>query len=148
MLYDPYQMAALAQGLERDGLPMKEYPQTLGNLSEMASNLFELVRSRALVTYPSAELRRAVAQAVALETARGWKIAKEKQAHRIDILIALAMAALVAVKRDEQRGEFAIGIINGYGGAGAVTVLGSSRGRMSAFSPEGGRNDCIPTVKI
>jgi hypothetical protein len=28
------------------------------------------------------------------ETARGWRIAKDKQAHKIDVVIALAMAAL------------------------------------------------------
>ena len=32
------------------------------------------------------------------ETARGWRIAKDKQAHKIDVVIALAMAALAAVR--------------------------------------------------
>jgi hypothetical protein len=34
---------------------------------------------------------------VALETPRGWKITKEKSAHKIDVVVALAMAAHAAV---------------------------------------------------
>jgi hypothetical protein len=32
------------------------------------------------------------------ETARGWRIAKDKQALKIDVVIALAMAALAAIR--------------------------------------------------
>jgi hypothetical protein len=34
---------------------------------------------------------------VAIETARGWRITKEKTSHKIDVVIALAQAALGAV---------------------------------------------------
>jgi hypothetical protein len=34
---------------------------------------------------------------VALEIARGWRIAKEKASHKIDVIVALAMAALAPV---------------------------------------------------
>ena len=95
---DPWQMASVAQRLRKAGLHVVEYAQSLPNLSAMASNLYELVRSRALSVYPDPNLRRAVAQAVAVEGARGWVIKKEKQAHKIDPLIALAMAALAAVE--------------------------------------------------
>ena len=50
------------------------------------------------MVYPDEGLRRAIHQAVALETSRGWRIAKEKQAHKIDVVVALAQAALGAVK--------------------------------------------------
>jgi hypothetical protein len=33
----------------------------------------------------------------AVETSRGWRISKEKASHKIDIVVALAMAAHVAV---------------------------------------------------
>jgi phage terminase large subunit-like protein len=101
---DPWQMAAVAQRLRKQGVNMVEYPQSLPNLSAMASNLFELVRSRMLNVYPDVNLRRAVAQAVAVEGARGWKIDKTKQSHKIDPLIALAMAALAAVERKNVAG--------------------------------------------
>jgi hypothetical protein len=64
----------------------------------MAGNLFEMVRSRSQALYPDLPLRRAVSQAIAIESGRGWKITKEKQAYRIDPLVALSMAALGAVE--------------------------------------------------
>jgi phage terminase large subunit-like protein len=42
--------------------------------------------------------RLAISRAIALETPRGWRIAKEKQAHKIDVVVALAMAAYAAIK--------------------------------------------------
>ncbi|MGA2843092.1 MAG: terminase large subunit [Steroidobacteraceae bacterium] len=96
--YDPYQMAASSQRLLREGLPVKEYPQTVGNLTAMGENLFALIKNRNLLVYPDREIRTAVSSAVAVEGARGWKIAKDKQSHRIDIVVALGMAALACVK--------------------------------------------------
>jgi len=40
----------------------------------------------------------AVSRAIAIETSRGWRIAKEKQSHKIDVVVALAMSALAAVR--------------------------------------------------
>lgn len=37
--YDPYQLVAVAQRLQRAGLRMLEFPQTVGNLTEVSSNL-------------------------------------------------------------------------------------------------------------
>jgi|GraSoiStandDraft_41_1057321.scaffolds.fasta_scaffold3127412_1 phage terminase large subunit-like protein len=42
--------------------------------------------------------RRAVSRAVAVETTRGWRISKDKQSHKIDVVVALAMAALAALQ--------------------------------------------------
>jgi phage terminase large subunit-like protein len=96
---DPWQLASTTQRLRRHAaLNVVEYPQTVPNLTAMASNLYELVRSRALVVYEDADLRRAVAQAIVVESARGWVIKKEKQSHRIDPLISFAMACIGAVE--------------------------------------------------
>src|SRR5262249_29495806 len=35
---------------------------------------------------------------VAIETGRGWRITKEKQSHKIDVVVALAMAAHAAMQ--------------------------------------------------
>jgi len=96
--YDPYQLIAVAQRLQRAGVPMVEFPQSVPNLTEASTNLYDLIKGRNLVVYPDEGLRRAIHQAVALETSRGWRIAKEKQAHKIDVVVALAQAALGAVK--------------------------------------------------
>jgi phage terminase large subunit-like protein len=97
VFYDPFQMAAVAQGLQHVGVPMREVPQTPGTLTEIGTNLFELIKARSLVAYPDAALRLAISRAVAVETPRGWKISKEKQSHKIDVVVALAMAAHAAV---------------------------------------------------
>ena len=97
-LFDPWQMQAISQRLAKAGVRIEEFPQTPANLTEASQNLFELVQDRNLVAYPDPGLRLAVSRAVAVETSRGWRISKEKQAHKIDAVIALAMAAHAAVK--------------------------------------------------
>jgi phage terminase large subunit-like protein len=97
VLYDPFQMHATAQRLQGAGVPMEEYPQSVPNLTRASQNLFELIEARNLVAYPNEALRLAVSRAVAVETTRGWRIAKDKQSHKIDVVVALAMAALAAL---------------------------------------------------
>jgi phage terminase large subunit-like protein len=99
--YDPYQMAAVAQCLQASGLPMREYPQTPANLTAMGSNLFELIKTAGIMFYPSDEIRLAMSRTVAIETERGLKLAKAKASHKIDVVIALAMASLAAVESRE-----------------------------------------------
>jgi phage terminase large subunit-like protein len=99
--YDPYQLASVAQRLATAGLPMREYTQTTDHLTEMGSNLYELVKGANLVLYPDDAIKLAMNRAVAKETPRGWKITKEKQSHKIDIVIAMAMAAIAAVERGQ-----------------------------------------------
>jgi hypothetical protein len=96
--YDPYQLVAVAQRLTAAGLPMMEFPQSVPNLTESSTNLYEAIKGCNLRVYPDDEIRLAVSRAVALETSRGWRIAKEKQSHKIDVVVALAMAALGAVQ--------------------------------------------------
>src|SRR6185312_12355859 len=75
-LYDPYQMQASAQRLTKAGVPMHEYPQTIGNLTAASTNLFEIIKHRNLAVYPDDDMRLAVSRAVAIEGSRGWKISK------------------------------------------------------------------------
>jgi phage terminase large subunit-like protein len=98
VLFDPFQMVAVAQRLQRAGVKMVEYPQSSPNLTAASQNLYELIKGRNLIVYPDAALRLAVSRAVAIESPRGWRIAKEKQSHKIDVVVALAMAALAAVQ--------------------------------------------------
>jgi hypothetical protein len=51
-----------------------------------------------LIVYPDDDVRLAVSRCVALETTRGWRIAKEKANHKIDVVVALAQAALAVVQ--------------------------------------------------
>jgi phage terminase large subunit-like protein len=96
--YDPYQMQAVAQRLMAAHVPMVEFPQSVPNLTEASTNLWELIKGANLVVYRDADLRLAVQRAVAVETPRGWKISKASQSHKIDVVVALGMAALGAVQ--------------------------------------------------
>ena len=98
VLYDPYQMHTTAQRLWRAGVPLEEFPQSPANLTIISQNLFELIRGQNLLVYPDPDIRLAISRAVASETPRGWRITKQVQSHKIDIVIALAMAAHAAVQ--------------------------------------------------
>jgi phage terminase large subunit-like protein len=78
-------------------LPVEEFPQTSGNLTAASQNLYDLIEGNNLVLYPDANMRLAASRAVAVETSRGWRISKEKASHKIDVIVALAMAAHAAV---------------------------------------------------
>jgi phage terminase large subunit-like protein len=101
--YDPYQLVAVAQRLKATaGLPMVEFPQSVPNLTEASTNLYDAIKGRGLIAYRDPALRLAISRAVALETSRGWKIAKEKQSHKIDVVVALAQACLGAASQGQQ----------------------------------------------
>jgi len=104
--YDPYQMQATAQRLLARHVPMVEFPQSVPNLTEASTNLYELIKGANLVAYPDADVRLAVRRAVAVETPRGWKISKAVQSHKIDVVVALGMAALGAVQEASRPAPF------------------------------------------
>jgi Terminase large subunit, ATPase domain len=98
VLYDPYQIQATAQRLARAGIRIEEFPQSLPNITNASQNLYELISGHNITLYADRVIRLAMTRAIAVETARGWKIAKEKQAHKIDVVVALGMSALAAVQ--------------------------------------------------
>jgi hypothetical protein len=103
--YDPWQFARSAQTLSKAGIKMIEFPQSLPNLTAMSTNLYELLKGENLIAYPDADIRLAVQRAVAVETSRGLKISKEKASHKIDVLVALAIAALGSVEKQTSTGS-------------------------------------------
>jgi phage terminase large subunit-like protein len=59
--FDPCQMQALAQRLQKQSRqPLVEFPQTVSNLTEASTNLYELIKGRKLVVDPDADIRLAV----------------------------------------------------------------------------------------
>lgn len=97
VMFDPFQMVRSAAALRRAGLPMVEMPQTSGNLTAAGQTLYELIRGRNIGLYPDAELRSHALNAVAVETGRGWRLAKEKASRKVDGVVALSFACLDAV---------------------------------------------------
>jgi phage terminase large subunit-like protein len=98
VLFDPFQLVAVAQRLAKAHVPIEEYPQTIPNLTATTSNLFDLIQARSLVLYPSEQMRLAVSRAIVTESSRGFKLDKVRQHHHIDVVVALSMAALAAVR--------------------------------------------------
>jgi phage terminase large subunit-like protein len=137
--YDPFQMQNSAQRMIRAGLPMVEYNQTPGNLTEMANNLYELLKARQLVAYPDPEIRLCLQRAVATESGRGWKIDKQKQSHKIDVVVALAMSAVGSVQGTGRYGEVSTSIIGPY--SSTVHSIGGGR----AF--DASHNEAIPSAE-
>ena len=84
VLCDPYQMARSMSALRAAGVPIEEYAQTPANLTKATQTLFDVITSRALVLYPSAELREHAAERRACPTRapRGYKLAKDGRAPR------------------------------------------------------------------
>jgi hypothetical protein len=113
--YDPYQLVAVAQRLTAAGLPMVEFPQSVPNLTESSTNLYEALKGRNLIAYPDDDVRLAVSRCVAVDTTRGWRIAKEKASHKIDVVVALAMAALGAVHQGQAKHEYGFIPVPGSG---------------------------------
>ena len=98
VLFDPFQMVSAAQRLAKAHVPIEEYPQTGPNLTAATQQLFDLIQSRQLVLYPDAAMRLAVSRAIIVESSRGWRLDKLKQQHKIDVVVALSMACLAAVR--------------------------------------------------
>jgi hypothetical protein len=77
---------------------MVEYPQSVPNLKAMGQNLYELVKGGNLVLYPDDFIWTCASHTIALQSSRGWRIIKEKTSYKIDCIVALPMASLVAVE--------------------------------------------------
>jgi hypothetical protein len=98
VLFDPYQMVATSQRLAKKGVPIEEFPQTVSNLTAASQNLFDLIVGQNIVAYYDSALRLAISRCVAKEGPRGWHIVKQRQSHKIDVVVALAQACYAAVR--------------------------------------------------
>jgi len=94
ILCDPYQLHRSITTLQAAGLPIREFPQTMANTTQMGQVLFDLLKGRNLRLYPAEDLRAQALATVAIESGRGFRIAKDKAAKKIDAIVALAMACV------------------------------------------------------
>lgn len=99
ILCDPWQMARSIATLKAAGLPIREFPQTTGNCTLMGQALFDALKGRQVRLYADEELRQQALNTVAVESSRGWRIAKEKASRKIDAIVALALAVVTALRR-------------------------------------------------
>jgi phage terminase large subunit-like protein len=97
ILCDPYQLHRSITLLRAAGLPIEEFPQTQANTVRMGQGLYELLKGVNLRLYPSDELRAHALNVVAVESSRGYRLAKEKATKKIDAMVALSMACVAAL---------------------------------------------------
>jgi phage terminase large subunit-like protein len=102
ILFDPYQMVATAQRLRKQGLPIEEFAQTTAHMTAASQHLFNLVESQALVLYPDRDMRLAASRTVGVETGLGMRITKQTSSHKIDSVIALAMACYATAQAEKE----------------------------------------------
>jgi len=88
---DPYQLHTSLINWEKEGIRVIELPQTAGRV-EADQALYDAVIGGALRHYNDPTLNEHIRNAVALETARGYRLAKEKTSLKIDAAVALSMA--------------------------------------------------------
>lgn len=89
--FDPYQLHSIAADLRKEGVRMVELPQTSGRI-ESDQALYDAIISHAIRHYGDPTLNEHVRNAVALETPRGFRLAKERTTLKIDAAVALSMA--------------------------------------------------------
>jgi phage terminase large subunit-like protein len=89
--FDPYQLHSIALELEKDGVRMVELPQTAARV-EADQSLYVAIIGKTLQHYGDPALTEHIKNAVAVETPRGYRLAKEKTSRKIDAAVALSMA--------------------------------------------------------
>lgn len=92
VVFDHHQMHSISLELERAGVRMIDMPQTTARVAADQS-LYDAVMGRTIRHFNHPELNQAIANAVAVETPRGFRLAKEKTSRKIDAAVSLSMAA-------------------------------------------------------
>lgn len=104
VVYDPYQLHSIAIDLQKNGIPMIELPQTAGRI-EADQALYDAIISKAIRHYNDPTLNEHISNAVAVETPRGFRLAKEKTSRKIDAAVALSMAHYGALNNKTSKAE-------------------------------------------
>jgi hypothetical protein len=95
--FDPWQAALLAQRLELQGVPMKEVPFVGKNLTEMATTLLDVFRSRRIALYDHPALITDLGKLQIEEKSYGHRLsATRDESGHADLATALAIALPLA----------------------------------------------------
>ena len=88
---DPYQLHTCILAWEKAGIKVIEMPQT-GTRVEADQSLYDAILGKTLAHCGDPVLTEHIQNAVAVETPRGFRLAKEKTTKKIDAAVALSMA--------------------------------------------------------
>jgi phage terminase large subunit-like protein len=106
--YDPWQAVDVTQRLTRAHLNMVPIAQSPQNQTPMASQLIDVLKQGRLRMYASRELRDAAAKTIVVESSRGYRLGKAKGSDRVDPIIALAMAVLLAGREESSGSRYTV----------------------------------------
>jgi phage terminase large subunit-like protein len=95
---DPWQLHQLITELMDEGLPIEEFAQTPANLTRTTLNLYDLLSQKNLILTSDSELEDQSQNAVAVESSRGLRLAKEKSSKKIGAVVALSIGCLFATE--------------------------------------------------
>ncbi len=97
IVVDPAHLFAIMDELQREGLPVEDFPQTAGRMIPASMNLYDLIQLGRLRHGGDPLLSRHVLNAGAKEIPpSGWRLTKVSATEHIDAAVALAMAAHIA----------------------------------------------------
>lgn len=136
MLGDPWQAHQMCTVLEQERFPIRKYNQTQEGMTRMGEVLFDLLTGKNLRMYPSEELKAQALSTVAIESSRGWRIAKEKTSRKIDAIIALSMACVAAVEKKQPMGAVAPPLGLGTRVSSQFPSESGPRGEAAIFKPD------------
>jgi hypothetical protein len=135
IVVDPWQGHRSIMTLQEAGLPIREFPQTVGNTTRMGQALFDLLNERNLKLYPAVDLRAQALSTVGVETARGTRIGKEKSSKKIDAIVALAMACVSAIDYGQTDSLFVgVDLATKHDSAAVVAVQWTPEGTIRLVS--------------
>jgi hypothetical protein len=103
VIADPYQLHSLIIEWEKAGIRVIELAQNAGRV-EADQGLYDAVISRSVRHYNDPVLNGHIRNAVALETPRGFRLAKEKTSQKIDAAVALSMALYGSLETQKKAG--------------------------------------------
>jgi phage terminase large subunit-like protein len=93
---DPFQAHGLIQRLASRGIAVSEFPQTQAGTTRLGQALWDAVITRRLRAYPDPDLRSHVLNAIAVESDRGFRLAKAMSSKKVDLAVALSMTLVAA----------------------------------------------------
>lgn len=100
---DPYQLHSLIIEWEKLGIRVIELAQNAGRV-EADQGLYDAVIGQTIRHYNDHTLNEHIKNAVAIESPRGYRLAKEKTSQKIDAAVALSMAFWGSLSEQKARG--------------------------------------------
>ena len=101
VVFDPWRFGQAAQELERERIPVLQFPQTDVRMIPASQRLHAAIVQQRLTLPDEPQLARHAADAIAKHSRRGWRIDKPSPRTHIDAMIALCMAVERAEHEDE-----------------------------------------------